>query len=435
MRFSIPLRMPKSFKWQYSIAWKSKKYYSEPMLYVPPVWRDKEIIDAAQEYLQPITKFPKWKPPVDDPRYMPQPRIEDHPDYNEVPVLDFNPDTHLLEGIKQALILSKTQLMYGVPGIIEENIGALGLPNEDELVKRYIMQANVWNPTKDKLPKRFNPNLPRWKMKQEYGIPYEKRTQILLQNLLRLMSMNASKYPEILSSRYLTKDHDFSTFYHYGGEKHIQISGKFNYLLNTNQPLSLFSSDDEIQQSSTHALPDLYPVSPLIDLKKNHFWTSASSTGIPEGVMFKHPHTAFIVDPPNWSNWINHNPHPIENNITRAIMLSFAFTLAQAKEKYGASSLNLPAPVCLQCIHTDGVLFNFIYYQLNTLDFSSNSKIKNMVWIDSGNALYQREEPKRAMLRNTLYSNYDSSVVDKLYASYSNGLDIKQSSGLREMAV
>lgn len=423
MRFSIHLCLPKSFKWQHTQAWKNKKYIWDPPLYVPKIWQDKDIIDAAKLYLKPVVKYPSWSSPVPDPSIMSDPNVEDHPDYNNTPVYDFTPDTNLLEGINQALILTKTQLMDGVPNIIEKHKGILAIADEDELMKKFIMQANVWNPTKDKLPKRFNPQLPRWKMRGEYGIPYEKRALILLQNILRLMSMNASKYSDFISARYLNKNHAFSTFYHYNGEKHIQISGTFNYLLNSNQSLSMFSSMNEIEESKNHILPDLYPISPLIDLNKSHFWSTNHDTGIPEDAIHNHPHTAFIIDPANWPDDVNHNPHPIERNITRAIMLTFALTHAYAKQMLGSYSLNLPVPICMQCIHTDGVLFNFIYFQLNTLDFSENSNVKNMVWIDSGNALYVREEPKRAMLRNTVYSNYDPKVLHKMYASFSNGLN------------
>lgn len=41
---------------------------------------------------------------------------------------------------------------------------------QDLLVQRAIMQANIWNPTKYKLPRRFNPRLPGWHFKAEFGI-------------------------------------------------------------------------------------------------------------------------------------------------------------------------------------------------------------------------------------------------------------------------
>ena len=47
---------------------------------------------------------------------------------------------------------------------------------QDELVQRYLMQAHIWDPTKEKLkPRPKNPDLsPIWKFKAEYGIPPQK---------------------------------------------------------------------------------------------------------------------------------------------------------------------------------------------------------------------------------------------------------------------
>ena len=39
------------------------------------------------------------------------------------------------------------------------------------LVQRYIMLAQYWNTTKEKLPKRFDPRKPGWKFQARYGVP------------------------------------------------------------------------------------------------------------------------------------------------------------------------------------------------------------------------------------------------------------------------
>ena len=84
----------------------------------------------------------------------------------------------------------------------------------------------------------------------------------------------------------------------------------------------------------------------------------------------------------------------------------------------------LPAPVCLQCVHTDGITFHFTAFQLNTLDFTSNDGIKNFVWFDNDNKLFNKIEPKRAMLRNTKYEDYDPEVFKKFLAVYLNGAQL-----------
>ena len=50
--------------------------------------------------------------------------------------------------------------------------------------------------------------------------------------------------------------------------------------------------------------------------------------------------------------------------------------------------------------------------------------VKNLVWFDNDNLMYVKEEPKRAMLRNTLYVDYDPGVLQKLIAMYLYGADL-----------
>lgn len=48
----------------------------------------------------------------------------------------------------------------------------------------------------------------------------------------------------------------------------------------------------------------------------------------------------------------------------------------------------LEKPVVVQSIATDGQLFYFMVLQLNTLDLDSSDGIKNLVWMDGDQALY-----------------------------------------------
>ena len=52
---------------------------------------------------------------------------------------------------------------------------------------------------------------------------------------------------------------------------------------------------------------------------------------------------------------------------------------------------------------------------------ANNNGIKNMAWLDSDNALFNKILPKRAMLRNTKYEDYDPMVLQKIIAMYVNG--------------
>lgn len=46
----------------------------------------------------------------------------------------------------------------------------------------------------------------------------------------------------------------------------------------------------------------------------------------------------------------------------------------------------------VQSIGTDGQLFQFMVFQLNTTDLVSNDGVKNLVWIDSDQNLYERAQ-------------------------------------------
>jgi len=46
----------------------------------------------------------------------------------------------------------------------------------------------------------------------------------------------------------------------------------------------------------------------------------------------------------------------------------------------------------VQSIGTDGQLFQFMVFQLNTTDLVSNDGVKNLVWIDSDHNLYEKAQ-------------------------------------------
>jgi len=85
----------------------------------------------------------------------------------------------------------------------------------------------------------------------------------------------------------------------------------------------------------------------------------------------------------------------------------------------------LPEPISTQCILTDGDIFRFVCFQLNTLNFETSDGVKNLVWFDEDERpLFNRLLPKRAMLRNTRYLDYDPDVFRQLVAFYVNGFTL-----------
>lgn len=46
---------------------------------------------------------------------------------------------------------------------------------QSRLVQKAILKSQIWDSTREKLPKRRDPEYPRYKIDREYGIPLEKR--------------------------------------------------------------------------------------------------------------------------------------------------------------------------------------------------------------------------------------------------------------------
>ena len=86
----------------------------------------------------------------------------------------------------------------------------------------------------------------------------------------------------------------------------------------------------------------------------------------------------------------------------------------------------LPEPISIQCVLTDGARFLFSCYQLNTADLTSTDGIKNIAWFDAAANMYHKILPKRAMLRNSKYEDYDPEVFRTFLGFYINGADLRK---------
>lgn len=91
-----------------------------------------------------------------------------------------------------------------------------------------------------------------------------------------------------------------------------------------------------------------------------------------------HPHTVLTY----FDKTVIGNIHGSKISSTqfygRTMLKAFVVAAARAKQLYG-DSINdaLQKPVIVQCVQTDGRVFHFGVFQLNTLNLNSNSSLKN----------------------------------------------------------
>nr|KAF6444511.1 mitochondrial ribosomal protein L37 [Molossus molossus] len=99
--------------------------------------------------------FPPWDRGWTHPKFRRMPPIHEHPLYKDQVCHTFHQRCRLLEGVKQALWLTKAKLIEGLP---EKVLSLLDDPrnhieNQDERVRNVIYDARLWHSTED-IPKR-----------------------------------------------------------------------------------------------------------------------------------------------------------------------------------------------------------------------------------------------------------------------------------------
>nr|XP_025861838.1 39S ribosomal protein L37, mitochondrial-like [Vulpes vulpes] len=119
--------------------------------------------------------------------------------------------------------------------------------------------------------------------------------------------------------------------------------------------------------------------------EKTYVYDVEDNTGFQEGYPYPYPHTLYFLETANL------RPHRFRPDQLRAKMILFAFgnALVQARRLYGNHTKVLEQPVVVQSVGTNGCVFQFLVLQLNTTDLASNDGVKNLVWVDSDQLLYQ----------------------------------------------
>ncbi|XP_074859354.1 large ribosomal subunit protein mL37 [Carettochelys insculpta] len=348
-------------------------------------------------------QFPPWDRGWHHPRHSPGPRYEEMPLYKERVCYVCHQRCKMLEGVKQALWLTKTKLIEGLPpkvlSIIDEP--ANQLENQDERVQNAVSHARVWHNT-ELIPER------------------ESYCPVLLEDLIHLCRTMASKYPS-LCKRVLARDYRVAATWERGSSL-LQVRGLNGILLNAMNPLQPVASNDEILATENHTLEPFFPIFPTIDLQEVNVYEERNDTGFREGYPYPHAHTLFFVESANL------RPTRFRPEQLRAKMLMFAFgnALAKAKILYGNDPKVLEHPVVVQSIGTEGRIFQFMVFQLNTTDLVSSDGVKNLVWIDSDQYMYDyiRYRPglykKVVKLPPGIYG-YRPDVFKKFLALYLHG--------------
>lgn len=330
--------------------------------------------------------FPPWERGWIDPRFHRAAPIHEQPLYKEQPCYIFHQRCRLLEGMKQALWLTKTKLIEGLPkkvlSLVDDPTNHI--ENQEQRVLDIISHSRLWHSTED-IPKR------------------ETYCPLIVDNLLQLCKSQIIKHPS-LARRTSAQNCSLATTWNRESLL-LQVRGTSSTMLSAKDPLPPIASREEVEATRSHVLETFYPISPTIDLQECHVYEVKEDTGFREGYPYPHPHTLYILEKANL------RPQRFLPEQLRAKMLLFAFAnaLAQARLLYGNTARVLEQPIVVQSVGTDGRVFQFLVLQLNTTDLTSSEGVKNLVWTDSDQLLYQhfwcRPVIKKKVVVNALYSS------------------------------
>ncbi|XP_078121037.1 large ribosomal subunit protein mL37 [Sander vitreus] len=306
---------------------------------------------------------PQWERDYKDPRHYRSPPAHEMPLCKEKPCYVYNQRTSALEGVRQALWLTKTKLICGLPPQLLSlaESPANQIPDQDERVQNAIKHARFWDTTEERPGE-------------------EKYSNTLLLNLLHLCATLQSSHPAIGRRIFAEKYSLAATWKR--GEDLFQVRGQNGLLQNCMDPLPEVSGKQEVGDTADHVLETFYPVSPTIDLQKVNVYKEMNCSGFRGDYPYPHAHTLYFLE--GADPCCKLRPEQFR---AKMFMFTFGNALVRAHNLYGPQRV-LDRPVTVQAVGTNGRIFQFMVFQLNTTDLSGDDGIKNQVWLDEDVELY-----------------------------------------------
>ncbi|KAJ8673383.1 hypothetical protein QAD02_004645 [Eretmocerus hayati] len=342
------------------------------------------------------------------------PRDENHPDWKERPCTMFRDHELLVEGLPQAQQLTKTVVFQNtLPESIESISSQKLTEDQDKLVQRIVETSTIFDAHQEKLPKIKDPNRPAFVFPRQYGITNFRKIYNLSKKFVNLCDCICG--PEIANSRTLIEDALLCLPF----EKEFDL-----YEFWMTMDLALMAPDilkpmgqvsEDICKSMT--LPDLHPLHYSLGLQQDHFYNSENLNPLASGYNKKNLHTIFaFYDETKIKNLTE--LEVTESQIeAHGLMKAFTAAASSARQRFGHDVRQLPKPFTVQCIQSDGKRFNFLVYQLNTLDLEGNEGIKNFCWMLPRIDLY---EAAGYVGGKPLLEGYNPEVFNRILGFYKN---------------
>uniref|UniRef100_A0A1I7UUE3 DUF4238 domain-containing protein n=2 Tax=Caenorhabditis tropicalis TaxID=1561998 RepID=A0A1I7UUE3_9PELO len=308
-----------------------------------------------------------------------------HPLQKNHPAYIFEGAEPMSDGIAQAALLTRSAVRNGLPDTILHNPSAK-LDIDEEMVRDAILHGERYNPTLEKLPARFDPVMFWVRHIRLHGTPVIKRNNIILNNLLRHVILGGLRTQSLENNLQVNRDSPLSVFISGG-----QYFSKTPLVLRAQPHLTVQSPDStvtmpwagpiDVKAASDEPLPDIYPISPVIDFEKDTIYN--------DDLLLTRRNQKTHIHSILWSREQDQKyPWTTEQNMANAILTTYSAAVAEATRN-GASTLK--KPVLVRGVQLVNGRLDLVALQLNTLKptVEGDNTEKNILWIEKGLRLYK----------------------------------------------
>merc|ERR1712150_190799 len=342
-----------------------------------------------------------------NPYFKPFSHEKEHPYYHERPAYSFLNRSYYPKHrqLDHAKALFKTvEIEPGLPERLYNSANKKVCPDQDDLIIGVIKDTHLFDATQKKLPRswavpyigwhpvedRMTTRMPydvtamSWgrKARLEYGIPSSRKNMNLIRGMLRCCDSSKSAINPSLLHRLHLEDNIVRQFLE-RGDKLIRFYLPLAQILTDEQPLKAYADAESVKSTNDINVPDIYPMHPIVTLWPTHVYNNQSNFPLKISTS-----SGQLLPKHNVHTCIDHNIDKIQQELrtpetvhARALTLGFLSALSQARLVYGRDIKgDLPEPVAVNFIHTDGCNLHFSAYQLNTLNLEDQHGIKNIFW-------------------------------------------------------
>ncbi|XP_075147365.1 mitochondrial ribosomal protein L37 [Haematobia irritans] len=314
----------------------------------------------------------------------------------------------LLEGMPQAQVLTKSILVKGLPEKWLELLDSISIPSGIEhLIPRVVLASYLFDAEQEKLPKVKLSERPGYNLPREYGICQYRRNRLMLNKFLmeceKLATLSYTSRRRLLDdvrvNVLVPKDEDL-----------IQLNIKALKMITAKQPI------EPIKGKFESDIPNMYPIKCTISLPHRNICDKETQFPFNSKMKCLYPHT--IVSFFDHEKVRNLHGSRVNNSQfkSRTLLSAFAVAVSRAKQVYGATCpKELPKPIVVQSIQTDGHIFHFGIFQLNTLELDGKSNLSNYWFEEENMHLYSHCEFRNG--QPTL-EGYNRNVFRHFYAFY-----------------